>query len=170
MRPRPGQIVACASFAALVGAALWCASPVSADLRQAKAGKPGARVARRPADRASLTREQPGRRTPGGSDANEGNPSVLDAQADRLRSPDVQREPRRHQMHRAASFDGDLRALPQILSVRKRERPEREGPEITPLPFPGTTQTAGVPGEPAPVPDIVQALSAPARARLPSVR
>ena len=41
-------------------------------------------------------------------------------------------------MQRAGSFDGDVRALPQTVPVRKRERPEREGPESNPVPLPGT--------------------------------
>jgi hypothetical protein len=87
-------------------------------------------------------------------------PGVIDGQDERFRSPDVHREPRHHQLHRAEPFDGDLRALPQIQSVRKRERPEREGPDVIPLPFPGTAP-AGVPSEPDSV-SIVQGLSAPA--------
>ena len=65
-------------------------------------------------------------------------------------------------MHRAASFDGDVRALPQTPRVRKRERPEREGPDITPVPFPGTSAAAGIPSEPLAGLEGAQSLSAPA--------
>lgn len=64
--------------------------------------------------------------------------------------------PREERLQRAGSFDGDLRSLRDNAPVKKRERPEREGPQPTPVQL--TT-----PSEPIPSGiDVPQALNAPA--------
>ncbi|MEO8683027.1 MAG: carboxypeptidase-like regulatory domain-containing protein, partial [Vicinamibacterales bacterium] len=66
-------------------------------------------------------------------------------------------------MQRARSFDGDLRALTQTTPVRRRERPEREAPEVSPVPLPGTIPVDASAGEPvAPGAGIPPAANAPA--------
>src|SRR4051794_16488094 len=135
MRLRFRQILAWASVSALIATGLWFAPALPAEPGQtAKSATSRARVVRKRANPAPLTRAEQGRRIPGGGATGGVTPGVLDGQDDRSRSADERREPRQHQMHRAASFDGDLRALPQTQRVRKRERPEREGPSITPVP------------------------------------
>ncbi|HTC95383.1 MAG TPA: carboxypeptidase regulatory-like domain-containing protein [Terriglobales bacterium] len=76
----------------------------------------------------------------------------------------VMTHPVEHHLQRGSSFNGDVRTLPQI-PPEKFERPEFEQPEITPVPYPGTTVVpqasatpfaAGIPSfsGPAPSPSI----------------
>ena len=69
--------------------------------------------------------------------------------------------PREDRLRKGHTFHGDLRTLPQI-PPEKFERPEHEGPEITPVPFTGRiaaaaaqaapTQNVPAPRVPAPAP------------------
>jgi hypothetical protein len=69
--------------------------------------------------------------------------------------------PREDRLVRGHSFHGDLRTLPQI-PPEKFERPEREEPQVSPVPLPGTetsnssaeapVQTPPSPSAPAPAP------------------
>ena len=69
--------------------------------------------------------------------------------------------PREDRLRKGHSFHGDLRTLPQI-PPEKFERPEFEGPEISPVPFTGRiaaaasqaaqTQSGPLPSAPAPAP------------------
>ncbi|HKQ51821.1 MAG TPA: MBG domain-containing protein, partial [Pyrinomonadaceae bacterium] len=52
-------------------------------------------------------------------------------------------KPKEVRLNRAKAWNGDLRDLPYIPAV-KRERPEREGPEIEPVPY-GVTEGAAAP-------------------------
>ena len=163
-------IVACTSAAVLLGAALWFALPLSANGAQASA-KNAKASAKQPAKKQHAVQpplraersERMGRRTQSGSQADDPKPGVLDGQADNIKSSrEEKRQPREHHMQRAASFDGDVRVLPQTVPVRKRERPEREGPEPSPVPFPGTAPAGGALSEPISSPGIAPGLSAPA--------
>ena len=156
---RRNHIVARTFVSVVLGVAVWLASPVSADSGQTAARKTTkAKATKKPAALQPLRAEERGRRTPGGAQSDTVTPGVFDGQ-DRPTSPEVKHEPREHHMQRGDAFDGDVRGLPQTLP-EKRERPEREGPDITPAPFPGTT---AAPSEPLTSGGgIVQGLSAPA--------
>jgi hypothetical protein len=158
---RRTDIVARTFVSALLGAAVWMASPVSADSGQASAKKTAARVDQRRANPAPLRREERRRLTPGESRAESVNPGVFAGQDGGRGTPDVKREPHEHHMQRAESFDGDVRGLPQDRPLTKRERPEREGPDPAPRFAPGTsaaTETAppdvtpAAPGQSLPTP------------------
>ena len=127
---RKRHTVAWTSVSVLVGVALWFASPLSADGAKAPAKSAKAPAKKQRADDPPLRAEQRGRRTQDGSQTDSANPRMLDGQADGLASADEKRQPREHRMERAASFDGDLRVLPQTPG-RRRERPEREAPAAT---------------------------------------
>jgi hypothetical protein len=163
MITRLRTILAWASaFVLLAAAGLWYAPMLSAGPASAGDAKAKSRVAKKKTtDRATFTRQSPGRRAPGDAGGGAVTPGVFDDQPDR-RSPGVQHEPRQHHMQRADPFDGDVRALAQTFPIGKRERPEREGPDVIPVPFPGTAPAAANPrGLPADG-GIAQGLNAPA--------
>ena len=86
----------------------------------------------------SLRAETRGRRTPGRAQSESFRPNTFDGQTERP-DADARRQPREHRLQRGASFDGDVRGLPQAFQVVKRERPEREGPDPRPVMAPGTS-------------------------------
>jgi hypothetical protein len=123
--------------------ALWIAAPIAPTFaaaatvgKQSKSAqaKPGQKVTRgKPKaerDREEREREARGRRTPGAARAETINPTILEQGNSQGNGP--KHEPREHRMQRAGSFDGDLRSLPSG-PPKRRERPEREGPEPAPV-------------------------------------
>ena len=147
------HIVAGTTVSVLVGAALWLASPLSADDAKAPAKSAKAAAKKQRADEPPLRAERRARRTQGGSQTDEAKPRMLDGQADGLTSADEKRQPREHRMERAASFDGDVRVLPQTPG-RRRERPEREAPAATPVLVPGSPSASAAQNAPASGPAI----------------
>src|SRR5215471_8239468 len=99
-----------------------------------------------------------GRKTPSpGQDQDQGNAKPAESPSFRVLT-----HPREDRLMRGHDFHGDLRTLPQI-PPEKLERPEFEGPQVTPVPYPGTpssstpstapgTASASVPAPAAPAP------------------
>jgi hypothetical protein len=111
-----------------------------------------------------LRREERGRRTAGAAGAETIAPTVFQDQANR--SQGGPHRPREERLQRAGSFDGDLRSLTGG-PVRRRERPERHGPEPAPVQLLDPDRAA--PNEPIPSGvDAPLALSAPAPGPLAS--
>jgi hypothetical protein len=125
----------------------------------ARSGERGAARKKANAKAASepiLHAQRPAARMQGAAGEDEPSPSVWDG---RSRAPEGARAPREHRMRRSRSWNGDLRSLPQR-EPRRRERPEREGPEPAPMIAPGTaTEEVEAPSDAA-----VSAVSAPAPA------
>ena len=110
-------------------------------------------------DRMLVRREERARRMPGAAGDEVISPAVFEQQSNRGQDNGSPRHPREERMQRAGSFDGDLRSLPDRPG-RKRERPEREGPE----PAPVELRDQANPPQNDPIPSGVDAqeLSAPA--------
>ena len=70
----------------------------------------------------------------------------------------IMSQPREERLVRGHTFHGDVRTLPQV-PPHKFELPEREDPQITPMPYPGT---APVPQKPPSRGISTLSLSAPA--------
>src|SRR5215471_11783658 len=99
-----------------------------------------------------------GRKTPSpGQDQDQGNAKPAESPSFRVLT-----HPREDRLMRGHDFHGDLRTLPEI-PPEKFERPEFEGPQVTPVPYPGTgassspsaaTKSANgpAPATPAPTP------------------
>lgn len=83
-------------------------------------------------DRLVVRREERARRMAGAAGEERISPTVFEEQSNNRQDNDSPRRPREERMQRAGSFDGDLRSLPDR-PTRKRERPEREGPEPSPV-------------------------------------
>ena len=123
---------------------LWLAAPRGQSQTQSSSvqTRTGTTAARRvPADPPMLRRAERGRRAPGAAGAETISPTVFDEQANQGQGVGQSRNPREQRMQRAGSFDGDLRSLPTDGPVRRRERPEREGPRPAPVEL-------GAPGQP----------------------
>jgi len=104
-----------------------------------------------------VRRAERARRAPGSSVTETITPGIFE-QGNGRQDTGPRSPPNERRLERAGSFDGDLRALPER-PVRKRERPEREGPEPAPIQLRDPNRPdAPATTEPAPV----QSLSAPA--------
>lgn len=113
-------------------------------------------------DAVFVRRAERARTMPGGGSAADGvAPTIFDQAANSNGQGNGQgngprNTPREERLQRAGSFDGDLRSLPDR-PVRKRERPEREGPAPAPIELPNPNVAA-----PVQQADTTQALNAPA--------
>lgn len=96
-----------------------------------------------------LRRLQPGRRTPGAAGAETIAPTVFEEQGN-SQGNGPRRLPREERLQRGGSFDGDVRSLPDR-PVRKRERPEREGPQAQPVELPRAGNAPSAPTGDIPV-------------------
>ena len=119
----------------LMSSALAIACAIVMPLAAQKKPAPASRAAQTPRagsrEIASVRAVDAARRTQD-SQEREGFSARTSADRQRPIADTGPRVPREHRLRRAASFDGDLRGLPQTRPTRF-ERPEREGPEPNPV-------------------------------------
>ncbi|HWX53658.1 MAG TPA: carboxypeptidase regulatory-like domain-containing protein [Verrucomicrobiae bacterium] len=87
------------------------------------------------------------RRTPSAQQAGAENSDARPVETPGFR---VVSHPREDRLKRGRAFHGDVRTLPQI-PPEKFERPEFEGPRVTPVPYPGSAANAPASTQEAPV-------------------